>query len=180
MNDGFNYSGKVTIKTLHRDKVVKTRLVKNTGCGPLFECVVRALKGNNINDLYPKYIRLYHTDVESSIYPLTESYLENEQTREKTVIPVLVDNSEITSSTNTEASIEYSFLIPASVLSGVTSSEKVNLIAIYNNSNQYIRSNPSAYIRLGESEEIQGTELATGISYLIIWRMTFQNQKAEE
>lgn len=177
MRDGFNYSGKVTIKTLHKDKVVKTRTIKNTGCGPLFDCVVRALKGNNTTDLSPKYIRLYHTSstIPASENPLKEEYI-GTLTKEKTVIPVLLDDSEITSESNDEASIEYSFLVPASILSEVTSEEKVNLIGIYNSLNMNERKNPSAYIRLADDEEIQGTELATGVSYMIIWKMTFQNQ----
>ena len=176
MRESFAYSGKVTIKTLHNNKVVKTRTIKNKGCKPLFDCIVRALKGNNISELAPRYIRLYNSS--DFTEPLTQSNLENEVTVEKTVVPVSVDNSDVFSGTD-EASIEYTFVVPASILSGVDATTPVNVLGIYNKeySTEGVRANPSAYIVITDpDEQIKGTSMATGVSYVIIWKMTFQNQ----
>lgn len=62
MNSNFGYTGRVTLKTMHNDRVICTQHF-NSGTDLLFKAYAMALSGQNITPYLPSYINIgYEND----------------------------------------------------------------------------------------------------------------------
>ena len=52
---------------------------------------------------------------------------------------------------------------------------KIDAIAIYSTANMHSQANPSAYISIPTSKQIDSNDLGNGVSVIVLWEMTFNN-----
>lgn len=159
--DSLKYTGQVKIKKLYKNEVIKESRWFNTGKEPLFKFIANCICGNFDSNETPMYIRLFNTDENITV------------STELTTIPIINSQREMNFD-STSASAELTFLVPGGAIKEGT----VKAIGVFsrNNVNNYT---PSAVVTLKEGEELEGTTMASGISYIIIWKMTVSNKETE-
>ena len=162
-NSSISYTGKVKIEFLHGNKVVKTLKKKNTGMMPLFSFLARCLAGDFDSNGYPRYIRLFSGDSWEHRNEVTTA-----------AIPASSVGINLSSLSDDKAVVAFEFLIPYSMLPNGTSA---TMLAIYSNTNRVKRESPSAYIILGDEDEIEGDGKS---NIKVTWSMMVSNAPDEE
>lgn len=172
MNSNIKYTGTVTIKTLYKDKVLKEKTYHNTGCLPLFQYIAICLSGNanKYTNGLPTYLRLWRMTDESAV-PFSSADIMVEKTYN--AVP-WSDTAVETSNDPVSASVSYTFLVSGANID--MTGAPVSVLAIYDVEHQAAPMLPSAWVKLEGDESLQGSNNATGISYLVIWTMTISNQ----
>ena len=154
-NSSISYKGNVTIKILHKDRVVKTIKNHNEGTNLLMSFLVHCLGSDYDKTKAPKYIMAYNLSGEAM-----EGV--NNPENNVTIKPIATNISP----TYTDNSVTLSFLLPSTILD-VT--KKINRLAIYSSSDL----NPINYMAwIKVDPEIN---LSMGESLLVLWEMTLQN-----
>ena len=156
MNSSILYRGEVTILTKHNGKTIKKEVIHNTGKAPLFNFLVDCLAGDFSTRGVPRYLGIYNETggtVTQVHYQLTPA----SSIDKKLAI------------TETEASVEYTFLVSGANLKPELEGNIVRLF----NSNNMGGENESAEIT---GVSLEGTSVAAGISYVVIWKLTIANQ----
>ena len=156
------YSGKVTIKLLHKDKVYKVIKGKNSGYLPLFEYIALCLSGTMNGQKAPKYIRTFSTL--GSIPPILN----------KPTIGSGIPYSsvEINTSSDKEAVASFTFLIPGSAFnkdSGIT-----DTFAIYSQENYDKLNNPSVIYQF---DNTFFKDVDSDSNIVVVWEMGIKNNE---
>ena len=167
------YTGNVTVKVLHGNKVVKTYKKHNTGTYRLFEYIARCL-GNTYDEMYaPRFIRAFYIDdieniPDSELHTyLSENVISGAIAYSR--IEVKSDEAEQT------ATVTFSFLVPNSLI--YDNQLYINALAMYSLTTYDDASieDPMAYVKLDNKIEV--TE---GSNILIEWGLTITNAQTEE
>lgn len=173
--NSIGYEGKITVKTLYKDKVISEKVYHNVGCLPLFEYIANCLAGRvtiNQDDIMgiPTYLRIWYS-------PSPTPFAPGSTMTQKTYNAVPWSDVNVTTdSETTSASTTYTFLISGANID--SSGNSGNVLAIYGLNNVSVDATPSAWFKLEEGEELHGSNNASGISYLVTWTMTISNKSA--
>lgn len=159
----FKYTGKIKIKYISKNKIVKSYRAHNQGQLSLFKFICDCLVGQYDDDNSPKYIQIFNSTTKepefSKNYCVTTAAI-----RHNSAVSLVVNN--------VEAKALIKFLIPGGSLKSSTNF-RGNVLALYNKNNYDDVSNPMAYVVLEESESIGAIEADTNI--LIEWSLSISN-----
>lgn len=164
--NSLGYSGQVTVKILHGDKVVKVKKVHNKGRDRLFSFISYCLGNNYFEQKAPRFLRTFNVDS-----ALVEDTLPLELTFDNQVSDI-VGVSSITYPSN--HSVAFTFLIPSSQISNTNSNTTINALALYSveTFGDSSMSDPLAYVYL-EGEDI--ISVSSGSNLIIIWELSLVN-----
>ena len=174
-NSAIGYSGKVTVKILHGNKVVKTYRNHNTGTYRLFEFIARCL-GNTYNEMYaPRFVRAFNIEgefTEEEIINHLDDVISGPIAYNKIDVTTNVDSE---NSLNDSSTVIFSFLIPASLI--FDNQTRMNALALYSLTTYDDESiaSPMAYVKLDTNIQIN-----EGSNILIEWSLAITNAKNDE
>ncbi len=157
------YSGNVTVKVLHKDKVVKTYKQHNAGSVKLFKFIATCL-GNTYEDSgAPRFIRLFASDHTQLVDALPYSQ-----------ILVESDNSDPTKPT---ASVSFTFVVPGSIFD--TGSSNPKYLRLYSSEGLGPVEWSSDDKWLAELEFDNEVEINSSSNIIIIWELIVGNAPIE-
>lgn len=159
-NSSLAYEGKVTLKILHGNKIVKTIKQKNAGTLQLMTFLAKCLGGYYKEELTPRHIRLFNVSDGESI---REEY--------EVTLNSIVTNFQPSYNEDADhgiSSVTISFLVPSTQINN--SDSGFNTIAIYSSESRNNILNYMASIVLDDN-----TTIKPGESLLILWEMSLQN-----
>ena len=160
------YSGNVTVKILHGNKVVSVRKLHNQGREGLFRFIAHCLGNNYFDREAPRYLRTFYSDVSVDEGNIASVLIEDNQ---------ISDIVAFSSIEYPEASkVDFTFLVPSSQINNNSGDAMVNVLALYSSESfsEAKMNDPSAYVYLGEDDEI---EISSGSNLVIIWELSIEN-----
>ena len=172
--ENIGYAGKVTIKYLKGNRVVKTTTQHNAGTVKLFELLAKAIScDTTVLAQMPKFIHTYNWDGNADNLFLNSTCVMNVpfSNRKVTLEP---DTSTDPTLNSASATVKFEFLIPYTELFGIT-----NVLALYGTAgfNDYNRPdnfNVLAYVVLDDTSVID-METDDRLNILVEWSLQFNN-----
>ena len=163
INDTFQYTGTVTLKTIKGGKVTSSKTYHNNGGNELFNFLYNCLAGKYIDSSRPAYIVAYYKDAGENKYTANGSL--------NTISATIIE-----ASSTEPACIEYRFILP--YLSAYTSTG-IDGFAVYNSSKNPISASAgdnvstdySMILELNENKKINKDETT-----LVVWRLQIENK----
>lgn len=156
------YSGKVTVKVVKNDNVVKTIKGHNSGTYRLFEYIAKCLANIYESSYSPKYLQIFHTNSSSDLDPADKQSL---------VGIIAISTSIYTSDkVNQSGTASLTFTIPGELF---TSNAVPNLFALYSTAEKLHNDNPLATYYLSESL----TGISADTNVIVVWELTIGNKQ---
>ena len=182
------YTGQVTIEKIRANKVVGRKVIKNTGCMPLFkffaDCLTLATAENaeqvGLFNSKPQYLNCFYKDSTDALSFETFGQSQVRSYMKQTGVVVTSTDSLTTPAQQSEAyySVNIKFLLQDNNFRVQNSNptSKINVLALYgsNNVGRPDQMLPHAYIVIENSSDY--LEYIEGVNYLITWTLKIANK----
>ncbi len=145
-NAYLGYSGKVSISTYCGKIKTSERIIKNSGCSPLFKFIAKALCGEFNQEMRPCKIRLFKKYGENEVASLPTTWKFNTDTAISNYI--YQNSASIMTTKDGEIVAEYTFRVPYYSIYTTNNSAQIYKIALYPERINSVESDRCAFIGL--------------------------------